>query len=191
MRFATIVNLFLCLSLSGCLSVMNTQSPSLSNSLYTDRRSSASMLMDASLELSLNEKIQSLNLPIDSRVYVKSFNRHILVLGQTPNEDSIEYISQIISETDGVKKVYNEVSPMTPLTYWQKAKDNWITTKINSNMILSPKMNPWKIHVTTENSVVYLVGIVTAEEEEFAVTTAKKTSGVRKIVKIFDYKKTP
>jgi len=147
------------------------------------------MLMDTSLELDLNTKIQNLDLPIDSRVYVKSFNRHILVLGQTPSEETIERISQAVADTEGVKKVYNEVSPMVPLTYWQKAKDNWITTKITSTMILTPKMNPWKIHVTTENSVVYLVGIVTPEEEEFAVNTAKTTSGVRKVVKIFDYKK--
>ncbi len=188
MRPRVIVGL-LCLHLSGCLGVFASQS-SQPLSLHTDRRSSSSMLMDTSLELDLNAKIQNLDLPSESRVYLKSFNRHVLVLGQTPNEDIIEKISQVLSETDGVKKVYNEVSPMTPLTYWQKAKDSWITTKINSTMILTPKMNPWEIHVTTENAIVYLAGIVTPEEEEFAVNTAKMTSGVRKVVKIFDYKKT-
>jgi len=178
------------LLLSGCLGVFTAQAPQ-SFSLHTDRRSSAAMLMDTSIELDLNTKIQTLDLPSDSRIYVKSFNRHILVLGQTPDEYQIDRISTLIAATEGVRKVYNEVSPMTPLTYWQQAKDNWITTKITSTMMLTPKMNPWKIHVTTENAVVYLVGIVTPEEELFALNTAKTTSGVRKVVKIFDYKKGP
>jgi len=180
----------LSVSFSGCLGVFTAQAPQ-SLSVHTDRRSSASMLMDTSLELDLNTKIQQLDLPADSRIYVKSFNRHILVLGQTPDENNIDRISTLIEGTEGVKKVYNEVSPMIPLTYWQKAKDNWITAKITSTMMLTPKMNPWKIHVTTENAVVYLVGIVTPEEESFALDTAKTTSGVRKVVKIFDYKKVP
>ncbi len=189
MRSAIVLNILLCLSFSGCFSNLIGSPTAQSVSLHTDRRSSATTLIDTSIELDLNTKIQNLNLPTDSRIYVKSFNRHVLVLGQTPNEETIEQISQMVSDTEGVKKVYNEVSPAVPLTYWQKAKDNWITTKITSAMILAPKANPWKIHVTTENSIVYLVGIVTPEEEEFAVNTAKNISGVRKVVKIFDYKK--
>ncbi len=177
-----------CLQLYGCFGLMGNESPQ-AVTIHTDRRSSSALLMDTSLEMDLNTKLQNLDLPTESRVYVKSFNRHILVLGQTPDEETIEKISEMVSSTEGVKKVYNEVSPMNCLSYWQKAKDNWITTKITSTMILTPKMNPWKIHVTTENSVVYLVGIVTPEEEEFAVNTAKMTSGVRKVVKLFDYKK--
>lgn len=179
---------FLILALSGCCGIFTSASQQ-PLALHTDRRSSASMLMDSSLEVSLQAKLQSLELDQPSNIYVKSFNRHILVLGQAGSEENIEKITEIIAQTDGVKKVYNEVSPSAPLTYWQKAKDRWITAKITSSMMLTPKMEAWKIHVTTENAVVYLVGIVTPEEEQFAVDVAKNVSGVRKVVKLFDYKK--
>ena len=39
----------------------------------------------------------------------------------------------------------------------------------------------------TENSVVYLLGIVTEAEANVAVEVARTTGGVRKVVKVFDY----
>jgi osmotically-inducible protein OsmY len=178
-----------CFALTGCLGVLNPQA-SQSLAIHTDRRSTSSMLMDSSLELELNAQVQSLDLPTNSRVSVKIFNRHALVLGQVPDESYIEQIEALIAKTEGVKKIYNEIIPSPALTSWQQAKDGWITTKITSSMILTPQINPWKIHITTENGVVYMVGIVTPAEESFAVDIAKTTSGVRKVVKIFEYKKT-
>jgi osmotically-inducible protein OsmY len=157
--------------------------------VHTDRRSSASVLLDSSLELDINKRLQALNLQDTARVALKSFNRHILIVGQAPSEEIIDQISDIAAHTDGVRKVYNEITIGSPLSYWDKANDAWITAKITSAMVLDPQMSPWKIHVLTENGIVYLIGIVTPQEEEFAVNIAKSTSGVKKVVKIFEPKK--
>jgi len=39
----------------------------------------------------------------------------------------------------------------------------------------------------TENSVVYLLGYVTQKEAENAVEIARNTSGVSRVVKVFEY----
>jgi len=43
------------------------------------------------------------------------------------------------------------------------------------------------VKIVTENSVVYLMGLVTKEEAEAAVDIARNTSGVTKVVKVFEY----
>jgi osmotically-inducible protein OsmY len=43
------------------------------------------------------------------------------------------------------------------------------------------------VKVVTEDSVVYLLGLVNQEEARSAVDIARSTSGVRKVVKVFEY----
>lgn len=179
----------LALGLTGCGMSSYWSNSSGASAVHTDRRTSASVLLDSSLELDINQRLQALNLQEAARVSLKSFNRHILIVGQAPDEELIDKISDIVAHTEGVRKVYNEVTVGAPLNYWDRAHDSWITTKITSAMILDPQMGPWRIHVMTENGTVYLIGIVTPQEEEFAVNIAKTTSGVKKVVKIFEPKK--
>ncbi len=173
--------------LSGCNLISHPeQAPA---TLHTDRRSSATVLIDSKLEVECAEILKKhISQPENAHVYIKIFNKYVLILGQYLNRDEIQTIQNAISSIQGIKNVYNEISLTPPSSSWQRAKDQWITTKITAGMMLSPKTSPWKIHVLTENAVVYFVGIVTPEEEEFALSIAKSTSGVRKIVKLFDYK---
>jgi osmotically-inducible protein OsmY len=176
----------LLIMLSGCTAIFTDQGAP-SSALHTDRRTTSAVLVDAALELDLNEKLSEIN-PA-ARVYSKSFNRHIIVLGQAPSSDDVGKISALVASTEGIKKIYNEVTIEKPISKSQRLQDHWITTKIKSSMLMMPQYKPWRVHVFTENNVVYLVGIVTTSEEEFAVDIAKKTAGVEKVVKIFDYKK--
>lgn len=179
---------FLTLGLTGCVAVFGSDSSNAS-AMHTDRRTSASVLLDTSLELDINQRLKALQIDNAGRLSLKSFNRHILVVGQAPNEEVVDKVSDIVAHTEGVRKVYNELTVGEALTYWERAHDSWISTKITSTMMMEPQMGPWRIHVVTENGTVYLIGIVTPEEEEFAVNIAKSTSGVKKVVKIFEPQK--
>jgi osmotically-inducible protein OsmY len=43
------------------------------------------------------------------------------------------------------------------------------------------------VKVVTENSVVYLMGLVTHKEADDAVDIARSTEGVAQVVKVFEY----
>ena len=49
------------------------------------------------------------------------------------------------------------------------------------------KVNMFHVKVVTEAAVVYLLGVVTEQEAAAAVEIARTTSGVRKVVKLFEY----
>ena len=44
-----------------------------------------------------------------------------------------------------------------------------------------------KVKVVTQNGVVYLLGKITPNDAELVVAETRKTFGVQKIVKVFDY----
>lgn len=173
----------LCLSQTGCVTVLSKPSQI---QLNTDRRQTENVLIDQALEIKIQNIAKQLPELATSRLQIHSFNGHILILGQTLNQDNIHLLSQKIAQIDGVKKIYNEMTTEKNLSFWQWSEDRLISSKIKGSMTLSKGISPLRIKVYTENNVVYLIGIVKDGEEEVAVDIAKNTSGVKKVVKIFE-----
>ncbi|MDP2248756.1 MAG: BON domain-containing protein, partial [Nitrosomonadales bacterium] len=67
------------------------------------------------------------------------------------------------------------------------ASDTYITSKVKANMVKENRFPSNYVKVVTENSIVYLMGMVTREEAEDAVDIARNVSGVEKVVKVFEY----
>jgi osmotically-inducible protein OsmY len=86
-----------------------------------------------------------------------------------------------------IKKVHNELEVAGPTSLIARANDNWLTTKIKSSMAVSSSTDANRIKVVTENGIVYLLGLLTREEADAAVQLTRKTYGVQKIVKVFEY----
>jgi osmotically-inducible protein OsmY len=58
---------------------------------------------------------------------------------------------------------------------------------VKARLINNGKVSPSHVKVVTESGVVYLMGIVTRDEAEAAAEIARTTSGVTRVVKVFDY----
>ena len=179
--FAVITACFL--NLSGCIAVLG---PPSEMGVSTDRRQTENVLVDQALEIKIKKLTDQMTEFSTSRIQVHCFNGHVLLLGQTENQDNIHLLSQKISELEGVKKTYNEVTVGPTIGFWEWSSDRMISSKIKSSMVVTKGVNPFRIQVFTEKKVVYLVGIVKDLEEETAVDIAKNTSGVEKVVKIFE-----
>jgi osmotically-inducible protein OsmY len=70
-----------------------------------------------------------------------------------------------------------------------RSNDTFITSKVKTRFVTENRFPANLVKVVTENSVVYLMGIVTNEEAEAAVDIARNTDGVTKVVKVFEYTK--
>ena len=66
------------------------------------------------------------------------------------------------------------------------ANDAWLTTKIKSALISDSDIRGRNVKVVTENSVVYLMGLVTRKESERISEIAATTSGVQRVVRLFE-----
>ena len=119
-----------------------------------------------------------------SNVGVTAFNGIVLLLGQVPTTALKEQLAKYTSNLKGVRIVYNQLTVGKSQTIGGYANDSWVTTKVKANMI--GKVNMFHFTVVTEQGIVYLLGRVTKDEGNEAARIASLTSGVKKVVKVFD-----
>ncbi|WP_449370360.1 BON domain-containing protein [Thiomonas sp.] len=151
----------------------------------SDRRTAGSILEDNTIGLKADNRISSALGP-DCNVRAVSYNQQVLLVGQVPNEADKQKAEEIVKGVPNVKAVLNEIDigPVADLN--RSATDTLITTKVRAGLIDAHDIFGNAFKVTTSNSVVYLMGIVTQREADRAVQIARDTSGVSKVVTMFN-----
>jgi osmotically-inducible protein OsmY len=175
--------------LSGCWIAVATSAAAGAAVVY-DRRSTGTVIDDQNIEFKIRHSVATfkpVNLQKNTHLSVTSYNNAVLLVGQVPDEVVKEKIGALAADTDQVRKVYNQLQIMPPTSLTQRSKDSWITAKIKSNSIFGREIDPLRTKVITENNVVYLMGIVSHEEAEKLTNVARKTNGVERVIRVFDY----
>lgn len=154
----------------------------------TDRRGADTVVKDQAIGWKAYAAIRNEpELNQDARVRVVSYNEDVLLVGQVPSDALKQHATQVISQVEGVRAIYNEIEVTGRIDAQDRALDSWISTKIKTSMLSEPHVNPTQVKVVTENQVVYLLGIVDQQEADAAVQLARQTKDVAKVVKIFEY----
>ena len=118
---------------------------------------------------------------------VVSYNGVVLLLGQTDNELLKQKALEAASNIRTARIIHNEMEVSGPISRVARTNDAWLTSKVKARLVLRRDIRGGRIKVVTENSVVYLMGLVTRDQAAKAVTAAQKAFGVQKIVKVFEY----
>ena len=174
-------------AMSGCVPLVVAGAAGGTALVATDRRSTGAQVDDEGVELKLLDQI-SRTQGDKVHVNVTSYNGNVLLTGEAPNAATVAAIGAAARTTDKVKTVHNEivVAPLTDLG--QRTNDTYITSKVKSRFIEANRFPPNAVKVVTERGVVYLLGIVNRSEGELAGETAATTTGVLKVVKVFEYR---
>jgi len=151
-----------------------------------DRRTMGAMTEDESIEIKTGSRISN-RFPEGIHVNVTSYNRVVLLTGEVPDAATKTEIERIARSVENVRDVYNEVAVAGASAYQVRTSDSFITSKVKANFIDEGDFNALHVKVVTENSIVYLMGIVTRKEAEQATQIARTTSGVQKVVRLFEY----
>ena len=152
----------------------------------TDRRSLGAQADDKVIERRASSRIEDA-LSQRAHINVTSFNRKVLITGEVPDEAARQKAEQIARSVDNVQSVVAdlEVGGMTPLS--ARNNDAFITSKVKAELVNTKDLFANAYKVVTEKSIVYLMGRVTQREGDRAAEIARGTSGVAKVVKVFDY----
>jgi osmotically-inducible protein OsmY len=152
----------------------------------TDRRSLGAQADDKVIAPRVESRISSA-LSDRSHVNVNSFNRKVLLTGEVPDQASKDKAEAIAKSVDNVASVVSdlEVGGMTRAT--ARNNDAYLTAKVKAELVSRKDIFANAYNVTTEKSIVYLMGKVTREEGDRAATIASGVSGVQKVVKVFEY----
>jgi osmotically-inducible protein OsmY len=68
-----------------------------------------------------------------------------------------------------------------------RANDSYVTSKVKARFVDANKFNPLHVKVVTENSTVFLLGLVKRTEAKDAIDVTRTTEGVRKVITVFEY----
>jgi osmotically-inducible protein OsmY len=155
--------------------------------LAVDRRTVGTVTEDQEIELKADSRIAE-KIPGDKlHLNVTSFNRLVLLTGEVPDEAAKEEAGKIAAAVTNVKGVVNDLTVGAPTSFSSRSNDSYITGQVKTRFIDANKFNALHVKVITENGVVYLMGLVKKQEAEDATHIARTTSGVKRVVRVFEH----
>lgn len=177
--------LFVVLTLQGCFPLVATGVVGATALMVDDRRTSGIYIEDENIEWKALARIgQKFK---DAHVNTTSFNLSVLVTGEAPTEAMKNEIADTVRAIPSVRNVTNEIAVAGNSSLTSRGNDTLISTSVKSRFIGNSRFSPNHVKVVTEAGVVYLMGLVTQAEGDGAAESARTTSGVARVVKVFEY----
>lgn len=152
-----------------------------------DHRSVNTMARDRDTTFEAGRKLAADPDLKQAHIVVATFNHVALLTGQAPTPELSQRAYDIVSSLPNIKRIYNEITIAPPTSEWRRSHDAWITTKVKAAMLAQKGLRSSLIKVVTENSVVYLMGMVRHTQGNLAADVASKVKDVRTVVKLFEY----
>lgn len=174
------------LSMSGCAGLFIAGAATTAN-IVTDTRTTKEIWQDNNIEFEVAAIGNKAPFKGKARVVASSYNGTIVLMGQAPTQDLINEFENKAREVKGVKNIHNQIKQKEPLSVTQISNDSWITTKVKSALLTDSELNGVKVKVITEDSDVFLFGYVTPAQSERATEIARNISGVKQVIKGFQY----
>lgn len=151
-----------------------------------ERRKAAVLADDEAIELRVRNRIAEAH--PKAHVSPVAYNRMLLLNGTAPTEAAKADIERIARAVQGVRGVYNDMRVGPNRSFPSLASDGILTTKVKTRMVDARRFNPLHVKVVSDYGTVYLMGIVTRKEADAATDIARTTSGVNRVVRMFEYR---
>jgi len=172
--------------LSGCFPLIAATGIGAGVMVAEDRRSAGTQLEDQTIETKASGRIQD---KYGDKVHVSitSFNRWALLTGEVPSEEVRNDLTALVLAVPNVRNVANELNIAGSTSFGSRSNDTILTTKVKSRLLNVKGVSANHVKITTENGVVYMMGLLTHKEAEAATDTTATTSGVQRVVKVLEY----
>lgn len=183
----TLFLLVLTMIFSGCARLIDATT---SEPIYVHpgKRTTGARIDDRNIEtIALVNMLKAHPGLADARLIVNSHNGVVLLTGQVATHELRQIASDTVNKISTVRQLHNElqVGPYVPVS--TRTYDTWLTTKIKSKLIANDEIDQGRIRVITEDKTVFLMGMVSRREAEVVTDIARTTSGVKKVVRVFEY----
>ncbi|MDO5058893.1 MAG: BON domain-containing protein [Neisseria sp.] len=178
-------------ALSGCVGALVGGAAAGANSAL-DRRSTGAQADDEVIELRVKNtalaylKQNNPTTGYSPKLSVVSYNRHILLLGQVSSEAEKHFAEQVARAEQAALAVYNyiDVAPQER-TIADVGADTWSTAKVRATLLGIQGVYPGRVKIVTYEGVTYVLGILTPAEQAAVTERVRTTSGVQKVVTLY------
>ncbi len=120
-------------------------------------------------------------------ININSMNGTVLLTGEAMTEALRDEVLGEIRAIDGIRRVVNEIRVTEPTAFANRTRDGWITSNVKAKMVGTENLSAGHVKVVTEDSVVYLMGVVDRKEADLATEAARNVNNVERVVRLFEY----
>jgi osmotically-inducible protein OsmY len=151
-----------------------------------DRRTSGIYVEDENIELKAVKYVET-KLGEFAHINITSYNTNVLLTGEAPDDATKAKAEAFVKSIEHVRAITNEIAVGPKSSLSSRSNDTYLTSKVKTKFVTENQFPANYVKIVTENSVVYLLGIVNKTEADAAVEIARNTEGVDKVVKVFEY----
>jgi len=158
-----------------------------------EHRTTGTFIEDFSIERKVIKSIKKdYDLNEKSNINANSYNETLLLTGQVPTEKLRERAVKKAEKIKKVKKIHDYMEIAAPSSLIARSNDSYLTTKVKTKILAEALFKKEKniqadrIKVVTENSTVFLMGIVSKEQSRVATKIARETMGVQRVVALWE-----
>ena len=181
----TLLALALVPLLQGCVVAALGGAAAAGYAVGEERRSAAVLADDEAIEFKIRNRVSEKQ--PNAHISAVSYNRMVLMNGTAPSDAAKADIERVVRGIEGVRGVYNEMAVAPNRNFPALAGDGLLTSKVKARMVDARKFNPLHVKVVSDDGTVYLLGIVKRSEADAATEVARTTSGVKRVVRLFEY----
>jgi len=175
-----IISLLTLSMLAGCMGI-------------NEYRTTGTFIEDFSIERKVSSLLKNdKELKEKTNVSATSYNETLLLTGQVPNQRLRNLVINRASKIRKVKKVHDYLTIAAPSSIISRSNDGYLTTKVKTRILATAifkkdkNVEADRIKVVTENSIVYLLGVLTKQQAKTASKIARQTPGVQKVVSLWE-----
>lgn len=154
--------------------------------MFADRRTSGAYVEDEGIEWRTRNRLRE-RFGNSVNISVTSYNRNVLLTGQVPDEATRSEAGRIAAGVDNVQGIINELEVAGLSSLTSRSNDALITSRVKARFVDDQSFAANHVKVVSEAGTVYLMGIVSRREADAATEVARTTSGVQKVVRVFEY----
>ena len=152
----------------------------------SDRRTTGIQLEDEGIE-QRSASARRENFGDKEHVNFTSYNRQVLMTGEVSSNQVRQQVEQLISRVENVRSVVNELAVGSASSMGDRASDVVLVAKVKAAMVDSEDVFANVFKVVAERGTVYLMGRVTQREAQRATEVVRGVSGVKRVVRVFEY----
>nr|WP_314485967.1 BON domain-containing protein [uncultured Kingella sp.] len=179
-------------TLGGCATAIVGGAAAGANSI-ANRRTIGTQFDDETTEMHIRTNAKALikqnNPNSTATLSVISYNRKVLLLGQVLTETEKQLAEQAARNEPQVQNVYNYINVSSePRTVANINYDTWLTSKLRSKLLTltTSGVYPGHVKVVSFNSVVYVFGLLTPEQQTLVSNTVSSVAGVQQVVTLYE-----
>ncbi|RKG30312.1 BON domain-containing protein [Acinetobacter tianfuensis] len=174
-------------SLSGCATFISGGTGTAPVGTDSGARSLGQVFIDSSIVRTAKINLYKLDSRFkQSRVNIESFHGSVLLTGQVPDAHLKQLAEDNVRAMSDVKNVHNFISIGDQISYGTIMQDTAVTANTRALLMKAPVVSESKVHVHTENAVLYVMGRLNTAEINDLNQVLQQVGNITKIVTLVD-----